>query len=149
MRVILRREVKGVGKPGDVKEVADGYALNFLLPRGLAVAASTSALAALQREKDATAAHREREQAEAKALAARLETASLSFSLKGGAQGRVFGSVTNRDIADALAAQGFGTIDRAKVQLDEPLKALGTHRVEIRLLPEVRAHVTVRIEPAA
>lgn len=147
MRVILRREVKGVGKPGDVKDVADGYALHYLLPRGLAVAASASALAALKQKREQEAAQQDRARADARALAKRLEGATLTFTLRGGAQGRVFGSVTNRDVADALAGQGI-EVDRAKIQLEEPLRSLGTHRVEVRLLPEVRAHVTVRIEAA-
>lgn len=147
MRVILRREVKGVGKPGDVKDVADGYALHYLLPRGLAVEASASALAALKQKREQEAAQQDRARADARALAKRLEDATLTFTLRGGAQGRVFGSVTNRDVADALAGQGI-EVDRAKIQLEEPLRSLGTHRVEVRLLPEVRAHVTVRIEAA-
>ncbi len=147
MRVILRREVKGIGKPGEVKDVADGYALNFLLPRGLAVEASASTLAAINRQKEAAVAQRERARSEAQELARRLASTTLSFTLKSGAQGRVFGSVTNRDVADALAASGF-EVDRAKVHLAEPLKTLGTHQVEIRLLPDVRAEVTVRIDPA-
>lgn len=146
MRVILRREVRGVGKPGDVKDVADGYALNYLLPRGLAVEASASALAALKRQRDQEAAQQDRGRAEARAMAKRLEAVTLTFALRG-AQGRVFGSVTNRDVADALAGQGM-EVDRAKIQLEEPLRSLGTHRVEVRLLPDVRAHVTVRIEAA-
>lgn len=147
MRVILRREVRGVGKPGDVKDVADGYALNYLLPRGLAVEASASALAALKQRREQEAAQHDRARAEARALAKRLEAATLAFTLRGGAQGRVFGSVTNRDIADALAREGI-EVDRAKIQLEEPLRSLGTHRVEVRLLPDVRARVTVRIEAA-
>lgn len=130
-----------------MKDVADGYALHYLLPRGLAVEASASALAALKQKRAQETAQQDRARAEARAMAKRLEAVTLTFALRGGAQGRVFGSVTNRDVADALAGQGI-EVDRAKIQLDEPLRSLGTHRVEVRLLPDVRAHVTVRIEAA-
>ena len=147
MRVILRQEVKGVGRPGDVKDVADGYALNFLLPRGLAVEATAGALRAVEREKESARSRSGREKAELRELAARLGAIRLSFALKAGAQGKVFGSVTNRDIAEALAARGV-EIDRAKIHLPEPIRTLGTHRVEIRLMPDVRAEVTVEVTPS-
>lgn len=147
MRVIFRAEVKNVGKPGDVKEVADGYALNFLLPRGLAVEATAAAIRNIERERDSARSKADREKAEVRELASRLGGIRLSFALKAGAQGKVFGSVTNRDIAEALAARGVA-IDRGKIALAEPLRTLGTHRVEVRLLPDVRAEVTVDVTPA-
>jgi large subunit ribosomal protein L9 len=147
VRVILRSEVKGLGAPGEVKDVADGYARNFLLPRGLAVVASGAAIRAAEEQRDAAKAKKSRDRAEAEELAARLADIHLSFVLKSGAQGRVFGSVTTRDIADALAERGL-QIERGSVHLQEPLRALGTHRVEVRLHPQVRAQVAVRIEAA-
>lgn len=145
MRVILRREVKGVGKAGEVREVADGYALNFLIPSGLAVRASAEAVHEIERQRESAATKRERQRAELRQLARRIEATSLSFTLKGGAQGRVFGSITNRDIADALAARGI-EVERSQVHLTEPLRRLGTHLVEVRLLPDVRATLTVTVE---
>lgn len=147
MRVILRREVKGLGKPGDVREVADGYARNFLLPRSLAVQASAQALNVAAQQRHTAKAKGDRERAEAEELAAKLEAIELSFALRTGAAGRVFGSVTNRDIADALAERGI-EVDRTKVHLDAPLRSLGTHRVEVRLDPAVRAHLSVTVEAA-
>jgi large subunit ribosomal protein L9 len=133
-----------VGRPGDVKDVADGYATNFLIPRGLAVRATPSALRAVDQRHGSVAARAERERAEMRELADRLAAQRLSFTLKAGAQGKVFGSVTNRDLVEALAALGI-EIDRAKIVLAEPLKALGPHRVEVRLLPDVRAELIVEI----
>ena len=147
MRVILRREVKGVGKAGDVKDVADGYALNFLLPRGLAVRASEGALREVERERESVQLRREREGAEMRELAKRIEQTALSFALRSGAQGRVFGSVTNRDVAASLAARGIA-VERAQVQLAEPIRSFGTHSVEVRLPGDVRAQLTVTVESA-
>lgn len=144
MRVILRKEVKGVGKPGDVKDVADGYATNYLLPRGFAVEASAGALRAVAQQQESAKARVERERAEMREFARRIGETRLSFSLKAGAQGKVFGSITNRDIAEALAARGV-TLDRSKIALAEPIRTLGSHRVEARLLPEVRAEIVVEV----
>ncbi len=147
MRVVLRKEVKGVGRPGDVKDVADGYATNFLLPRGLAVQATSAAVRAVELQNETRQAKADQDRAELRELAKTIDGVALTFRLKAGAQGKVFGSVTNRDIAEALAARGI-LVDRAKIQLVEPLRALGTHRVEVRLVPDVRAELRVEITPA-
>lgn len=148
MRVILKREVRGLGRPGDVKDVADGYAQNFLLPRGLAVEASAGELKHLAQERQAEKAKKDRAHGDAEELAVRLASITLVFRLKAGEQGKTFGSVTNKDVAEALKHDHRIDIDRTKVHLTEPLKTLGTHSVEIRLLPDVRAKVTVSVEPA-
>jgi len=147
MRVILKREVAGLGRPGDVKDVADGYAQNFLLPRGLAIEATAGELKVLARARDAKRAKQDRAHADAEELAKRLSETTLVFRLKAGEQGKTFGSVTNKDIADALQREHKVELDRTKVHLPEPLKSLGVHSVEVRLLTDVRAHVTVAIEP--
>lgn len=148
MRVILKREVAGLGRPGDVKDVADGYAQNFLLPRGLAIEATAGEMKVLARARDAKRAKQDRAHAEAEELAKRLSQMTLVFKLKAGEQGKTFGSVTSKDIAEALKREQKVEVDRTKVHLPEPLKALGVHQVEIRLLTDVRANVTVAIEPA-
>lgn len=148
MRVILRREVRGLGRPGEVKDVADGYAQNFLLPRGLAIEATAGELKHLAQEREATKSKKDRAHGEAEELAARLGTLTLVFRLKAGGQGKTFGSVTNKDIAEALQREHKISVDRAKIHLPEPLRSLGPHAVEIRLLPDVRAKVTVAVEPA-
>jgi len=147
MRVILKREVAGLGRPGDVKDVADGYAQNFLLPRGLAIEATAGELKLLARARDAKRAKQDRAHADAEELAKRLSETTLVFRLKAGEQGKTFGSVTNKDIADALQREHKVEVDRTKVHLPEPLKSLGVHSVEVRLLTDVRANVTVAIEP--
>ena len=148
MRVILKREVRGLGRPGEVKDVADGYAQNFLLPRGLATVANAGELKQLARERDAQKQKKDRAHSDAEQLAARLSTLTLVFRLKAGEQGKTFGSVTNKDIAEALRRDHGVSVDRAKIHVPEPLRALGPHSVEIRLLPDVRAKVTVAVEPA-
>ena len=148
MRVILKREVAGLGRPGDVKDVADGYAQNFLLPRGLAIEATAGEMKVLSRARDAKRAKQDRAHAEAEELAKRLSETTLVFKLKAGEQGKTFGSVTSKDIAEALQREQKVDVDKTKVHLPEPLKALGVHQVEIRLLTDVRANVTVAIEPA-
>lgn len=147
MRVVLRKEVKGVGKPGDVKDVADGYATNFLLPRGLAVEASAATMRAVSQQQESAKARAQHEHAEMRELARRIGEARLSFALKAGAQGKVFGSVTNRDIADALSARGI-SIERSKIHLAEPIRSLGTHRVDVRLLPDVHGEITIEVTAA-
>ena len=148
MRVILKREVAGLGRPGDVKDVADGYAQNFLLPRGLAIEATAGEMKVLARARDAKRAKQDRAHADAEELAKRLSQMTLVFKLKAGEQGKTFGSVTSKDIAEALQREQEVDVDKTKVHLPEPLKALGVHQVEIRLLTDVRANVTVAIEPA-
>ena len=148
MRVILKREVRGLGRPGEVKDVADGYAQNFLLPRGLAVEATPGELKHLAQERQAEKAKKDRAHTDAEELAARLAQITLVFHLKAGEQGKTFGSVTNKDIAEALKRDHRIDVDRAKIHLPEPLRALGAHTVEIRILPDVRANVTVAVEPA-
>ena len=148
MRVILKREVAGLGRPGDVKDVADGYAQNFLLPRGLAIEATAGEMKVLSRARDAKRAKQDRAHADAEELAKRLSETTLVFKLKAGDQGKTFGSVTNKDIAEALQREHKVDVDKTKVHLLEPLKSLGVHVVEVRLLSDVRANVTVAIEPA-
>ncbi len=147
MRVVLKQEVRGLGRPGDVKEVADGYAQNFLLPKGLAIEASAGELKRVAEQRASVQAKQDRSHADAEALAKKLDAVTLLFKLKAGDQGKTFGSVTTKEIADALKREHKLTVDPRKIE-SEPLRALGVHKVEIRLLTDVRAHVTVAIEPA-
>jgi len=147
VRVILKREVRGLGRPGDVKDVADGYAQNFLLPRGLAIEATAGEPKHLARERDAQRAKQDRAHADAEELAKRLSELTLVFRLKAGEQGKTFGSVTNKDVADALRREHRIEVDKTKVHLPEPVRSLGVHTVEVRLLTDVRANVTVAVEP--
>ena len=148
MRVILKREVRGLGRPGEIKDVADGYAQNFLLPKGLAIEATAGELKHLAQERQADKLKKDRAHADAEELAKRLATITLMFRLKAGDQGKTFGSVTNKDIAESLKREHGIDVDRTKITLTEPLRSLGGHSVEIRLMPDIRAKVMVAVEPA-
>jgi large subunit ribosomal protein L9 len=146
VRVVLKKDVPGLGRSGDVKDVADGYAKNFLFPRGLAGEASAGELKRVAQERQVAKAKKDRQHSDAEELAARLSGTSLLFKLKVGPQGKAFGSVTDRDIADALKRRGLD-VPREKIHLTEPLRSVGVHEVEVRLLSDVRATVTAAVEP--
>lgn len=146
MRVVLKKDVPGLGRTGDVKDVADGYAQNFLLPRGLAGEASAGELKRVAQVRATAKAKKDRQHSDAEALAERIAGTALVFKLKVGPQGKAFGSVTDRDIADALKRKGID-VPREKIHLIDPLRSVGVHEVEIRLLTDVRAKVTAAVEP--
>ena len=148
MRVILKAEVRGLGRTGEIKDVADGYARNYLLPRGLAIEATGGELKLLAQERQSEKTKKDRAHQDAEELAKRLGEVTLVFKLKAGEQGKTFGSVTAKEVADALKREAKADIDKTKVVLHEPLRSLGVHTVEVRLLTDVRANVTVAIEPA-
>jgi large subunit ribosomal protein L9 len=148
VRVILKAEVRGLGRTGEVKEVADGYARNYLLPKGLAIEATGGELKVLAQERQSEKTKKDRAHQDAEALATRLGEVTLVFKLKAGEQGKTFGSVTAKEVADALKKEAKADIDKTKIVLHEPLRSLGIHKVEVRLLSDVRANVTVAIEPA-
>jgi large subunit ribosomal protein L9 len=144
MEVILKDDVLHLGHRGDLVKVADGYARNFLLPRKLALQATSANKAVVEQMKNAAARRSATEKALAEALAVKLSPVELEFTRKSGEAGHLFGSVTSADIAAALTAKGF-EIDRRKIQLDEPLKSLGEVAVAIKLYREVVAHVKVTV----
>jgi large subunit ribosomal protein L9 len=142
MDVILRQDVEQLGRAGQIVSVKDGYARNFLLPRGLAYQATEGNRRRLEAER----AQRSRKNAalvfSAQELAARLEKLSLTFTMKAGEGDRLFGSVTSADVAEELARQGFA-VDKKAVELEEPLKALGVYKVPVRLHHDVKPEVRV------
>jgi large subunit ribosomal protein L9 len=149
MKVVLRDDVENLGRKGDVVDVADGYARNFLVPRGLAIKATRGVIAqaeAMRRSREAREA-REREAAEAQAAV--LRGARLEISARAGEGGKLFGSVTAADIADALRAQKGVEVDRRKIGLDEPVKELGEVEVVVKLHTEVEASLTVAVVAAS
>jgi large subunit ribosomal protein L9 len=148
VRVILKAEVRGLGRTGDIKDVADGYARNYLLPKGLAIEATGGELKVLAQERQTEKTKKDRAHQDAEELAKRLGEVTLVFKLKAGDQGKTFGSVTAKEVADALKKEAKADIDKTKIVLREPLRSLGVHKVEVRLLTDVRANVTVAIEPA-
>lgn len=142
MDVILRQHVANVGKAGDIVQVKDGYARNFLLPRGLAFPATEANRKRVEAEARARGQKLIARRADAEALAAKLSAAELHCTAKVGEGDRLFGSITSADIAAQLAAAGF-TVDKRDIDLDEPIKAIGVYKVPIRLHPEVRVEIRV------
>jgi large subunit ribosomal protein L9 len=148
VRVILKAEVHGLGRTGEIKDVADGYARNYLLPKGLAIEATGGELKRLGQERQSEKTKKDRAHQDAEELAKRLAEVTLVFKLKAGEQGKTFGSVTAKEVAEALRKEAKADIDKTQIVLHEPLRSLGVHKVEVRLLTDVRANVTVAIEPA-
>ncbi|HEY9126983.1 MAG TPA: 50S ribosomal protein L9 [Acidobacteriaceae bacterium] len=144
MEVILKEDVANLGHRGDVVKVADGYGRNFLLPRKLAMQATAQNKAVIEQMKAAAARRSATEKVQAETVAAQLEPLVLSFTRKSGENGHLFGSVTSADIAQELEAKGF-EVDRRKIQLNEPIKAVGSTSVAIKLHREVTAHVKVEV----
>ena len=143
MRVLLTKDVENVGRAGDVKEVADGYGRNFLLPRKLAIAAGHGAEAEAKRLREAAVKRETKERNEAQTVADDIDNKTVVVRLKVGAEDKAFGSITNQDIAAALKAQHRVEIDRHKIDLKEPIKTLGEHQVALKLHRDVSAHVNV------
>jgi large subunit ribosomal protein L9 len=144
MEVILKEDVANLGHRGDVVKVADGYGRNFLLPRKLALQATQANKAVIDQMKAAAVRRSAAEKVQAEELLGKLEPVVLTFTRKSGENGHLFGSVTSADIATELAAKGF-EIDRRKIALSEPLKALGNFDVAVKLHREVTAHVKVKV----
>lgn len=145
MRLILRADVKGVGKKGDVVEVAAGYGRNYLLPRGLAFAASAGAEAQAEGMRKARAVRDAAERAAAEDVAKTLVSSPVTISARVGADDKLFGSVTAAEIAQAVAAQTGVEIDRKQLHLSEPIRTVGTHLVPLKLHDDVEFPVTVEV----
>ena len=147
MKVILLQDVKGKGKKGQMLEVSDGYARNFILPKKLAIEATTDAINTMRMNDKATQERIAREKAEALAVAGKLREMTLTVTAKGGGAGRLFGSVTNAEIADALAKNGI-KLDKRKIVISDPIKNVGTYTVTCKLGYEISAPLTVKIQEA-
>ncbi len=145
MKVILSSDVDKLGRKGDVITVADGYARNFLVPKGLAMVASKGSLKQADLMQRARAEKDEREKQEAAAKVASLAASPVYISARAGEGGRLFGSVTNSDVARAIEDQLEEKIDRRDIRLDDPIRTLGSHQVEVNLHAEVNALVTVEV----
>ena len=148
MKVILLQDVKGKGKKGQMLEVSDGYARNFMLPRKLAIEATPDAINTMKMNDKATAERIAREKAEALDISKKLRAMTLTVKAKGGGAGRLFGSVTNQEIADALEKNGGIKLDKRKIVIADPIKAVGTYTVTCKLGYEISAPLTVKIEEA-
>ena len=144
MKVILKRDVKGLGHAGDVRDVKDGYARNFLFPTGAAALADAGALRNWERHRSEREAREQGIRADAEAIAQRLRELTLEVAVKAGEKNRLFGSVTNREIAELIAQQGI-EVDRHSIHLREPIKTLGDFKVDVRLMSGVDAELTVSV----
>lgn len=145
MKVILKQDLPNLGKRGDVKEVADGYARNMLFPRGLAEEATPERLREWEGRKNLIKKKAAQQEAQAQELAGRLEGKVFSFRRPSGDGGRLFGSVTAADLAAALGREGF-SLDKKKILLTEPIKTLGNHPVAVRLGPSIKATIVINVE---
>jgi large subunit ribosomal protein L9 len=146
IEVILREDVKSLGKAGELVRVKPGYARNFLLPQGLAFEATEGNKKRIAAETRARGVRDQADRVEAERFAATLGAVTLTLSGKAGEEGKLFGSITAQDIADALAGQGH-QVDRRRIELQHAIKSLGQHTVEVRLHPEVHAEVRVSVVP--
>lgn len=145
MKVIFLADVKGQGKKGEVKNVSEGYARNYLFPRKLAEEATEANLQKLRAEQEAQARRAAEELRAAQELAAKLSDLKVTVRTQAGEGGRLFGAVTTKHIAEALTKLGYN-IDKRKIQLDDPIKSLGGHKVQVKLHPEVTTNITVFVE---
>jgi large subunit ribosomal protein L9 len=148
VKVILNQEVRGVGAPGDIVEVADGYGRNYLLPRNLARLATPGAVRQAQGIRSRRAAREIADLEQARTVAAHLESLRVVIPAKAGKEGRLFGSITTPQIVDAVAKTGGTQIDRRRIHLDTAIKNTGPHQITVRLHPEVEATMTVEVVPA-
>ena len=146
MKVILTKDVPKLGKSGEMRLVADGFATNFLIPQRLAVPAAGGAYRAWQHDIASREDKRVRERGEAEIAATRIASTTLTMGVKVGEGGKLYGSITTKDIGDALARRGI-EVDRHKIDLEEPLKTLGTYKVAIKVYAGMTAEVTVVVEP--
>lgn len=144
MKVIFLKDVKGQGKRGDVKDLSEGYVRNFLLPKGLVKIASEGNIKTLEVQNASAEKRKAEEKREAEALGKKLEEMTVVVKAKSGEGGRLFGAVTSKQIAEALAASNI-KIDKRKMELDEPIRALGVTQVSIKLHPEVKVKLNVQI----
>ncbi len=145
MKVVLIKDVKGTGKKGEIKEVADGFAKNFLLKNGMARVADNSAVSENKFQKEAQAFHKQQEILAAKELAKKIEGKTVPLKIKCGENGKTFGSITSKEIADALCKDGVN-LDKKKIDIKEPIKAIGTYSVVARVYPEISAKFSVVVE---
>ncbi len=146
MKVILTADVEKIGKSGELRDVAEGFARNYLVPKKLAVPAAGGAYRAWRHDIASREEKRRREREEAEVAANRINSTTLTMGVKVGEGGKLYGSITAKEIADALGRRGI-MVDRHKIELDEPLKALGTYKVAVKVFSGMTPEVTVVVEP--
>jgi large subunit ribosomal protein L9 len=148
MKVILCREVKNLGKEGEIKEVADGYARNYLLPKGLAMEATTSTLKESEEKKLRAQKKKDREKTEAENLRDKLAGKTVQIPARSGGGDKLFGAVTAKEIAESIKKQFKVELDKKKIDLGEPIKHLGEYQVKLKIYPSVQTEITVKVVAA-
>ena len=146
MVVILKRDIKGTGKAGEIVKVSDGYARNMLIPKGWAIEATKGNINTLEKVKAKQAEEEAARKASAQELAKKIEEIEVCIETKAGEGGRLFGSITSKDVCEALKTQHNIAIDKKKLQMSQPIKALGTFSVKIKLYQDVSAELTVKVK---
>ena len=146
MKVILKQDVKSIGKKDEIHEVSDGYARNFLFPRGLAAQADANALNTARTKSEAKAHHEAEARAAAEALAAQIKDKTVAIKVKGGASGKLYGKVTSKDVADALSKLIGADVDKKKVEMQSNIKEFGSYDATVRLYQGVMANFKVKVE---
>jgi large subunit ribosomal protein L9 len=144
MKVVLKDDIKNVGKMGQIVDVADGYARNYLVPRGLAVEANIKNLKSLEHEKKIIQEKAKRIKNSSQTLSDKISTMTLVIKAKAGDEGKLFGAVTSMDIAELLKNEGI-EMDKKKISLDEPIKRLGSYSVNIKIHPEISTHLNIQV----
>jgi large subunit ribosomal protein L9 len=145
MKVILNQEIKALGKRGEIKEVSDGYGRNYLLPKGLAIEATSGNIKVLNDKKESAARKEEMEQAEAQILVKKLEGCKITFKVKTGEGGRLFGSITAKDVADQIKKEHGLELDKRKLAIDDSIKNIGDYLVKIHLYKGISTEITVKV----
>lgn len=145
MKVILKQDVKSIGKKGAVLDVAEGYARNFLFPKGLAVEATAGNIKTVEARNQKEQEKKENEKKQAQVLGEKLSKIDVKLKMKSGENGRLFGSITSKDIADTLKKDTGIEIDKRKIELDEPIKSLGTYPLKVRLHKDVLTEIRVSV----
>lgn len=146
MKVILKEDVKGLGKKEQMVEASDGYARNYLFPKGLAAPANASNINMMKTKKEAEAHRKEKEVAQAKELAKKIKDITVTLKVKAGDNGKLFGSITGKDVAEGLKTQQNIDIDKKKLVMPDSVKSVGTFEVEVKLYPEISSKFTLKIE---
>lgn len=144
MKVIFLKDVKGQGKKGEIKEVSEGYAQNFLIPRGLVRLATDGNVKTLENQTAAEVKRKEREKEEAAELGKKLEEMTVTLKAKAGEGGRLFGAITSKQVAEALEKSGF-KIDKRKIEMHDPIRSLGVTQIPVKLHPEVKSTIKVQV----
>ena len=146
MKVVLMQEVKGLGQPGQIKDVADGYARNYLLPQGLATIATPGAVKEVEQRQAAERKRQEKQDEEMRSVGKKLDGTTVKVRSKVGEGGKLYGSITTQDVAEALEKQAGQTVDKRKIEIEEPIRHVGEYKVPVRLSKNVTANINLVVE---